>query len=251
MASENSCTNHASTRPLGCIFCVLIIMIVILNESFLSTYLHALPLHYTTQQDELQRDLMQERWDLVGPYPTQLRSYVPVLTTYTDSAFPSDDAVDKGLRVALRYEVGRFFAALERFKQASVRKSLDEAYIAYSEMSLHLDRYVIYVSFVVVIIVVVVRNKTFTLVWFVATHLHCHHHLHHYIIYIKLHLTAPKDTCGWGVSTPITTTLSRWKSTLPTFPTTHWFLPIAKRIPRLSATWSYSSPVRKRAKRAF
>jgi hypothetical protein len=86
---------------------------------------------------------MQERWDLVGPYPTQLRSYVPVLTTYTDSAFPSDDAVDKGLRVALRYEVGRFFAALERFKQASVRKSLDEAYIAYSEMSLHLDRYVI------------------------------------------------------------------------------------------------------------
>jgi hypothetical protein len=85
---------------------------------------------------------MQERWDLVGSYPTQLRSYVPVFTTYTDSAFPTDAAVDKGLRVALRYEVGRFFAALERFKQASVRQSLDEAYMAYAEMSLHLDRYV-------------------------------------------------------------------------------------------------------------
>lgn len=91
--------------------------------------------------DELQRDLMQERWDLVGNYPPQLRSYVPVFTTYTDSAFPSDAPTDTGLRVALRYEVGRFFASLERFKQAAARKALDEAYVAYSDMSLHFDRY--------------------------------------------------------------------------------------------------------------
>lgn len=84
---------------------------------------------------------MQERWDLVEAYPPQLRSYVPVFTTYTDSAFPTDAPTDTGLRVALRYEVGRFFASLERFKQAVSRKALDEAYIAYSEMSLHLDRY--------------------------------------------------------------------------------------------------------------
>jgi hypothetical protein len=64
-------------------------------------------------QDELQRDLMQERWDLIEQYPAQLRSFVPLLTTYTDSAFPSDIPTDKGLRVALRYEVGRFFASLE------------------------------------------------------------------------------------------------------------------------------------------
>lgn len=91
--------------------------------------------------DELQRDLMQERWDLVEKYPNQLRSFVPVFTTYTDSAFPSDAQVDKGLRVALRYEVGRFFASLERFRQAVARKSLDEAYVGYSDMSLHFDRY--------------------------------------------------------------------------------------------------------------
>lgn len=91
--------------------------------------------------DELQRDLMQERWDLVEGYPTQLRSYVPVFTAYTDSAFPTDIPTDKGLRVALRYEVGRFFASLERFRQATSRKSLDEAYVAYSDMSLHFDRY--------------------------------------------------------------------------------------------------------------
>lgn len=84
---------------------------------------------------------MQERWELVDNYPAQLRSYVPVFTTYTDSAFPSDAPTDKGLRVALRYEVGRFFASLERFKQAVSRKSLDEAYVAFSDMSLHLDRY--------------------------------------------------------------------------------------------------------------
>ncbi|GKY92845.1 hypothetical protein MPSEU_000254100 [Mayamaea pseudoterrestris] len=91
--------------------------------------------------DELQRDLMQERWADVETYPQQLRSYVPLLTTYTDSAFPSDAPTDKGLRVALRYEVGRFFASLERFKQATSRQALDEAYVAYSDMALHFDRY--------------------------------------------------------------------------------------------------------------
>ena len=84
---------------------------------------------------------MQERWELVEGYPMQLRSFVPLFTTYTDAAFPTDAPTDKGLRVALRYEVGRFFASLERFKQATARRSLDEAYLAYSEMSLHLDRY--------------------------------------------------------------------------------------------------------------
>jgi hypothetical protein len=84
---------------------------------------------------------MQERWDLVESFPAQLRSYVPVFTTYTDTAFPSEAPTDQGLRVALRYEVGRFFASLERFKQASSRQALEEAYLAYAEMSLHLDRY--------------------------------------------------------------------------------------------------------------
>jgi hypothetical protein len=84
---------------------------------------------------------MQERWDLVDPYPAQLRSYVPIFTTYTDAAFPTDAPTDKGLRVALRYEVGRMFASVERFKQATKRKSLDEAYLAFSEISLHFDRY--------------------------------------------------------------------------------------------------------------
>uniref|UniRef100_A0A7S4RLA6 KOW domain-containing protein n=2 Tax=Ditylum brightwellii TaxID=49249 RepID=A0A7S4RLA6_9STRA len=91
--------------------------------------------------DELQRDLMQERWDLVEKYPGQFRSYVPVFTTYTDSAFPSDEPTDQGLRVALRYEVGRFFASLERLRQATTRRSLNEAYTAYADMSLHFDRY--------------------------------------------------------------------------------------------------------------
>jgi len=84
---------------------------------------------------------MQEKWDLVEKYPDQLRSYVPVFTTFTDSAFPTDEPTDQGLRVALRYEVGRFFASLERLRQATARNALDEAYVAYSDMALHFDRY--------------------------------------------------------------------------------------------------------------
>jgi hypothetical protein len=84
---------------------------------------------------------MQERWDLVENYFQQLRSYVPVFTAYTDSAFPTDMPTDGGLRVALRYEVGRYFASLERLKQATSRRSLDESYVAYSDMALHFDRY--------------------------------------------------------------------------------------------------------------
>ena len=79
--------------------------------------------------------------DLVAQYPPQLRSYVPLLTAYTDSAFPSESPSDWVLRVALRYEVGRFFGCLERLKSAVAKKNLSDAYIAYSDMSLHLDRY--------------------------------------------------------------------------------------------------------------
>ena len=95
----------------------------------------------TNQKDELQRDLMQEKWELVETYPAQLRSYVPVFTTYTDTAFPTDEPTDYSLRVALKYEIGRFFAALERLRKATARRSLNEAYIAYSDMAIHFDRY--------------------------------------------------------------------------------------------------------------
>mmetsp|Transcript_3655 Transcript_3655/g.7093 ORF Transcript_3655/g.7093 Transcript_3655/m.7093 type:complete len:202 (+) Transcript_3655:584-1189(+) len=84
---------------------------------------------------------MQEQWDLVAAYPAQLRSFVPVFTKFTDSAFPTDEPTDKGLRVALRYEVGRFFASLERLRQATNRRDLDDAYVAFADMSLHFDRY--------------------------------------------------------------------------------------------------------------
>lgn len=93
------------------------------------------------KMDELQRDLMQERWDLLQPYPSQLRSYVNVFTTYTDAAFPSDTLIDRDLRVALRYEVGRFYGSVERLKKAIAKQELDKAYAAYADMSLHFDRY--------------------------------------------------------------------------------------------------------------
>lgn len=91
--------------------------------------------------DELQRDLMQERWDLVTLYPAQLRSFVPLLTTYTDAAFPTDEPTDSSLRVELRYEVGRFFSAVERLRKATGRKALGDAYTAYADMAIHFDLY--------------------------------------------------------------------------------------------------------------
>ena len=80
------------------------------------------------KMDELQRDLMQERWDLLQPYPAQLRSYVYVFTTYTDAAFNSDSLTDRDLRVALRYEVGRFYGSVERLKKAIAKQELNDAY---------------------------------------------------------------------------------------------------------------------------
>jgi len=91
--------------------------------------------------DELQRDLMQEKWDLVSAYPEQLRSFVPVFTKFTDSVFPLDTPEDKDARVALRYEVGRFFSSVVKLRKASSRKALDEGYLAYSDMALHFDKY--------------------------------------------------------------------------------------------------------------
>lgn len=89
--------------------------------------------------DELQRDLMEERWDLVEKYPDQLRSFVPILTKYTDSDFQTN--APKVLRVALRFEIRKFSESLIRLQKTAARRSLDEAFIAYSDMSIHYDQY--------------------------------------------------------------------------------------------------------------
>lgn len=91
--------------------------------------------------DELQRDLMEERWDLLDAYPIQLRSFVPIFTSYADSAFPGEDPIEQNLRVALRYEANRFFGGIKQLKKTLKRKDLDDAYTAYSNMAIHFDRF--------------------------------------------------------------------------------------------------------------
>jgi hypothetical protein len=49
--------------------------------------------------------------------------------------------VDKNSRVALRYEVGRFFGAVERLKRAADARNTVETESAFSSMSVALDRY--------------------------------------------------------------------------------------------------------------
>eukprot|EP00953_Heterococcus_sp_UTEX-ZZ885_P039151 20087-Heterococcus_DN1.PRE.2 len=91
--------------------------------------------------DELQQDIFAEDWDLIASYPNAFRALVPVFTKYTDAAFPGDDPVDKNSRVALRYEVGRFFGAVERLKRAADARNTVETESAFSSMSVALDRY--------------------------------------------------------------------------------------------------------------
>eukprot|EP00752_Nemacystus_decipiens_P003091 g2862.t1 len=91
--------------------------------------------------DELQDDIANNDWDLVSTYPNAFRSLVPVFTKYTDAAFPTDDPVDTTSRVALRYEVGRFFGAVERLKRASEEQNNREAQTAFAAMSVAYDRY--------------------------------------------------------------------------------------------------------------
>ncbi|CAM9151913.1 unnamed protein product [Scytosiphon promiscuus] len=91
--------------------------------------------------DELQEDIANDDWELVSTYPNAFRSLVPVFTKYTDAAFPTDDPVDTTSRVALRYEVGRFFGAVERLKRAAEEQNNREAMTAFAAMSVAYDRY--------------------------------------------------------------------------------------------------------------
>ena len=47
-----------------------------------------------------------------------------VFTRYTDSAFPSTNAVDESLRFSLRYEVGAFYRHLRELEKAVEEKNL-------------------------------------------------------------------------------------------------------------------------------
>ncbi|CAM9323754.1 unnamed protein product [Ectocarpus fasciculatus] len=91
--------------------------------------------------DELQDDISNNDWDLVSTYPNAFRTLVPVFTKYTDAAFPTDDPVDTTSRVALRYEVGRFYGAVERLKRAAEQQNNREAQTAFAAMSVAYDRY--------------------------------------------------------------------------------------------------------------
>lgn len=91
--------------------------------------------------DDLQYDLFEESWEELVSYPLELRSFVPIFTLYTDSAFPATTPIDTQTRFALRYEVGRFFGAVERLKRAVDTRDMSEAEAAFARISLSYDRY--------------------------------------------------------------------------------------------------------------
>ncbi|CAE8708227.1 unnamed protein product, partial [Polarella glacialis] len=74
------------------------------------------------QLDSMQDDVFNDRWQAIKTYPATLRSYVPVFTEYTDSVFDSGSGLGRQSRIAMRYEVGRFFSALVRLTEAAEAK---------------------------------------------------------------------------------------------------------------------------------
>lgn len=96
----------------------------------------------SNELDRLQEDVFNSNWAAVAKYPPTLRSYVPLLTEYTDSVFPADTAAGRESRVAMRYEVGKFFTSVDRLTEAAAEKKPDLMQQAFANMSLAFDRYV-------------------------------------------------------------------------------------------------------------
>lgn len=90
---------------------------------------------------DLQQDVYDEDWQNLAIYSNLFQAYLPVFTRYTDSAFPSTNAVDESLRFSLRYEVGAFYRHLRELEKAVEEKNLPGAEEASALMSLSYDRY--------------------------------------------------------------------------------------------------------------
>lgn len=91
--------------------------------------------------DDLQRDIAARDWEFIVEYPGQIKAFVPAFTRYTDKAFPDDTEIDKSLRFAMRYEVGKLYVAVEKLRKAGKAKDVVAAQAAFADISLAYDRY--------------------------------------------------------------------------------------------------------------
>jgi len=93
--------------------------------------------------DTCQQDIYDEFWVGLETYPGIVRSYVPLINYYTDTAFPAGDkgsAVEQ-LHLALQYEVGHFDSAVQDFEVGIRKHSIRDVERAFADMSLAYDRY--------------------------------------------------------------------------------------------------------------
>uniref|UniRef100_A0A0G4FIK4 Uncharacterized protein n=1 Tax=Chromera velia CCMP2878 TaxID=1169474 RepID=A0A0G4FIK4_9ALVE len=94
-----------------------------------------------TTLEQLEKDIMDEEWELVDEYPEQFKTFLPLFTKYTDQAFPGDDEVDKNTRFALRYAVGSFYGAVAQLRRVVETRSKMDILAAYGQIALAFDRY--------------------------------------------------------------------------------------------------------------
>lgn len=105
----------------------------------LTSRLKAVDLDLDDLVDDVFRDPVD--WEVLGTYPKIFRAYSPLLTAYTDRAFPTQDPVDVALRYALRYEIGAFYNGVKDLETAIDKRFQRQAQRAVAKMSLSYDHY--------------------------------------------------------------------------------------------------------------
>jgi len=92
--------------------------------------------------DALQEDVFARNWDTVSRYKPVLKKYQPLFTDYVENVYPGSTPVAAASRIAMRYEMGKFFSAVNGVDQAAQQQNGDVMDKSFADMSLAFDRYV-------------------------------------------------------------------------------------------------------------
>jgi len=92
--------------------------------------------------DALQEDVFARRWDSVAKYKPVMSKYKPLFTDYVENVYPGTTPVAAASRIAMRYEMGKFFTAIDRVDEAAQQQNGDSMDDAFATISLAFDRYV-------------------------------------------------------------------------------------------------------------
>eukprot|EP00440_Ansanella_granifera_P060517 gb/GFBE01065593.1/.p1 GENE.gb/GFBE01065593.1/~~gb/GFBE01065593.1/.p1 ORF type:complete len:771 (+),score=177.81 gb/GFBE01065593.1/:1-2313(+) len=94
--------------------------------------------------DEAQSDVYKEEWKSLEVYPPILRAYIPLMTYYSDNAFPDDEGdkyVNAATRDSLQFEAKQFNIGISRLQDAIQARKVRGVEEAFAKTSLSYDRF--------------------------------------------------------------------------------------------------------------